>query len=178
MFLQILLSVEFLQDILKTYKSKTEKITKPVLSFLACLICIQLFACSKKNDLNNDKLNISNTDSMKLKIIVGGNLFTAMIFNNATTAAFKTKLPLTINMTDLNGNEKYSDLPYDLPKNASNPGTIQQGDLMLYGSNTLVLFYKTFSTTYKYSPIGRINDPLRLAEALGSDNVKVMFELE
>jgi hypothetical protein len=128
--------------------------------------------------MNNDKLNISNTDSMKLKITVGGNFFTAMILNNATTAAFKTKLPLILNMTDLNGNEKYCDIPDDLPKNASNPGTIQQGDLMLYGSSTLVLFYKPFSTSYNYSPIGRIENPSRLADALGSGNIIVKFELE
>ena len=40
--------------------------------------------------------------------------------NSAT--AFKEKLPMTINMKELNGNEKYFDLPDNLPANASNPG--------------------------------------------------------
>src|SRR4051794_36602026 len=74
----------------------------------------------------NDTLN-----SMKLKITVGTNTFNATVYNNATATAFKTKLPLTINMTELNGNEKYFDLPDNLPANASNPGMIQNGDLML-----------------------------------------------
>jgi hypothetical protein len=51
-------------------------------------------------------------------------------------------------MTDLNANEKYFDLPHPLPVYASNPGTIRAGELMLYGAGTLVLFYKTFSTSY------------------------------
>lgn len=42
-------------------------------------------------------------------------------------------------MSDLNDNEKYIDLPNSLPVNASNPKTIEIGDLMLYGSNTLEL---------------------------------------
>src|SRR5215211_1577238 len=109
---------------------------KPVITLLACLICIQLFACNKNNKMTTSSNNVLNTDSMKLKITVGSNTFSATVYNNATATSFKTQLPLTIKMRELNGNEKYFDLPDNLPTNASNPGTIQTGDLMLYGSNT------------------------------------------
>ena len=84
---------------------------------------------------------------------------------------------MTVKMSDLNGNEKYFDLSGKLPTNASNPGKIQSGDLMIYGSNTLVLFYKTFSTSYSYTRIGRINDTTGLAAAVGSGDVMVTYEL-
>jgi hypothetical protein len=119
-----------------------------------------------------------HTDSAKLKITVGTNVFTATLYNNATVNAFKTRLPLTIQMKELNGNEKYFDLPNNLPANASKPGTIQSGELWLYGSNTLVLFYKTFSTSYSYTPMGRIDDSSGLAAALGSGDVTVTFALQ
>jgi hypothetical protein len=115
---------------------------------------------------------------MKLKITVGTNTFTATLYSNATVTAFKSRLPMTINMRELNGNEKYFDLPDNLPVNASNPGTIQTGDLMLYGSNTLVLFYKSFSTPYSYTQLGRIDNTSGLTAALGTGNVTVKFELE
>jgi hypothetical protein len=118
------------------------------------------------------------TDSAKLKITVGTNTFTATLYSNATVTAFKSRLPMTINMRELNGNEKYFDLPDNLPVNASNPGTIQTGDLMLYGSNTLVLFYKSFSTPYSYTQLGRIDNTSGLTAALGTGNVTVKFELE
>ena len=116
---------------------------KPLFTFLAFLIYIQLFACcNKTTDMTIH--NSSNTDSAKVKITIGSNMFNATVYNNATATALKTKLPLTINMRELNGNEKYFDLPDNLPANASNPGTKQAGDLMLYGSNTLVFFLNHF----------------------------------
>jgi hypothetical protein len=81
-------------------------------------------------------------------------------------------------MSDLNSNEKYFDFASGLPTNAANPGTIQNGDLMLYGSRTLVLFYKSFSTSYRYTKLGRIDNTSGLTAALGSGNVTVTFELE
>jgi hypothetical protein len=122
--------------------------------------------------------NAPITDSMKLKITIGTNTFTATLHNNPTVNAFKSRLPVTINMSELNGNEKYFDLPNHLTANASNPGTIKAGDIMLYGSNTLVLFYKSFSTSYSYTPMGRIDNTTGLTAALGSGNVTVRFELE
>ena len=115
---------------------------------------------------------------MKLNITIGANTFTATLYNNPTVTAFKTRLPLTIKMTELNGNEKYFDLPDNLPAKASNPGTIQTGDLMLYGSNTLVLFYKSFSTSYNYTRLARIDNPSGLAAALGSGNITVKFDVK
>ena len=115
---------------------------------------------------------------MKMKITIGTNTFIATLYNNVTATSLKAKMPLTINMSELNGNEKYFDLRNNLPANASNPGTIQGGDLMLYGSNILVLFYRTFSTSYNYTRIARVDNPSGLATALGSGNATVTFELQ
>ncbi len=87
-------------------------------------------------------------------------------------------LPLTLEMSELNGNEKYFHLPTDLPADAGNPGTIRAGDLMLWTSNSLVLFYKTFRTSYSYTKLGRIHNAAELATAVGSESVTVRFELE
>ena len=153
---------------------------KIISAFLVSLICIQLYACNNNHEVEqtNNSNNHSNTDTTKMKITIGTDIFNATFYNNATAAAFKAKLPMTINMTELNGNEKYYDLSDNLPTNASNPGTIQTGDLMMYGSNTLVLFYKTFSTSYSYTRLGRIDNPSGLAAALGSGNITVKFELQ
>ncbi len=113
-----------------------------------------------------------------INIKVGDKIFPATLLDNATANEFKSMLPLTINMTELNGNEKYFRLSKNLPTNASDPKTIDNGDLMLWGSNTLVIFYRTFSTSYSYTKLGKIDDPTSLAKALGSGNVKVTIEIQ
>lgn len=112
----------------------------------------------------------------KIQIKIGNKTFIATLASSPTTKAFVAQLPLTINMIELNNNEKYADLPKAIPTNASIPSGIQSGDLMLYGSRTLVLFYKGFSTSYSYTKIGKIDDISGLTTALGAGDLKVSFE--
>ena len=118
--------------------------------------------------------SVAKADSVLMK--VGSNFFTATLESNATATAFKALCPTTLSMTELNGNEKYHYLETTLPTNASCPGTIQAGDIMLYGNNCIVVFYKTFATAYNYTKIGHINDVTGLTEALGAGNVSVTFK--
>ncbi len=78
-------------------------------------------------------------------------------------------------MTDVNSNEKAFELTEALPGASANPGTITNGELMLYRSNTIVLFYESFDTSYSYARIGRLDDPVGLAEVLGAGDVTVTF---
>jgi hypothetical protein len=152
---------------------------KTMTFLLSSLFCLQLLACAHENEIQlvKNQSETENKDTMKLIITIGGSSFSATLQNNETASAFIERLPLTLAMSELNNNEKYADLVGSLPTNASNPGTIHNGDLMLYGSNTLVLFYKTFSTSYNYTKIGKIDKPEELQEALGSGNVSFTFEL-
>lgn len=148
---------------------------------LFLLVFPGIMACKMDNPIIPDSTSGStsaDTTGNRLRIRVGRSLFTATLQTNATVAAFKARLPLTIPMRELNGNEKYGQLLPDLPTNAANPGTIKAGDLMLYGSSTLVLFYETFRTSYSYTKLGQIDNPAGLAAALGSGNVTVTFERE
>lgn len=149
------------------------------LLFLAFL-AVSLASCAScsKSTASVESNNNTNPTGSKMKIKIGNNTFTATLYDNATGTAFKSILPLTVNMVELNGNEKYVDLSRTLPTNVSNPGTIQNGDLMLYGPSTLVLFYKTFPTSYSYTRLGRIDDVTGLVAALGTGNVSITFELQ
>jgi hypothetical protein len=106
---------------------------------------------------------------------VGERRFAITLTNNAAARAFAAQLPLTLDMSELNGNEKHAELPKGLPAKASRPGAIRNGDLMLYGTDTLVVFYSTFESSYSYTRLGRVDDPAGLAQALGRRNARVLF---
>ena len=106
---------------------------------------------------------------------VGERRIAITLTDNAAARAFAAQLPLTLDMSELNGNEKHADLPKPLPANASRPGTIRNGDLMLYGADTLVVFYLTFQSSYSYTRLGRVDDPSDLPRALGPRSIRVVF---
>lgn len=136
------------------------------------LLFLQSFMTISANEIKQKDEDMGN----KLTITIGQKEFVATLEENETVKELKKMLPLTLNMNELNGNEKYFDFSQNLPTNSSKPKTIHSGDLMIWGSNTLVLFYKTFSTPYSYTKIGHIDDLNGLEEALGFDEVTIIFE--
>ena len=114
-------------------------------------------------------------EESRMWMTIGEHRFTITLADTEAAREFATLLPLTIDMPDLNGNEKHAELPKSLPTNASRPGTIHNGDLMLYGSRTLVVFYLTFKSSYSYTRLGQVDDPAHLAQALGTGTARITF---
>lgn len=108
-------------------------------------------------------------------LTVSGQSFQAVFYNNKTANALLEKMPMTLNMKELNGNEKYHFFDTEFPVNEKSPGKISAGDIMLYGSDCLVTFYKSHSTSYQYTPVGKIENAAGFAEAVGSGTVTITY---
>lgn len=165
----------------KNYFIGGRKMKKLILSTLVLLVFIT--GCGNKNQNSNiSHINSISNESedggtvtefdANIKININGKSYNAVLDDNDTAAAFAEKLPQSFNMSELNGNEKYIYLNYSLPVNSYDPKQILAGDIMLYGDNCLVIFYKTFSTRYSYTKIGHIEG---LAD-LGNGNITAYFE--
>lgn len=111
----------------------------------------------------------------RIRVIIGEQELTATLEANATSQAFASLLPLRITMKELNGNEKYHYLSDALPASPTEIGTIHAGDVMLYGNDCIVLFYKTFTTSYRYTRIGRLEDTSNLESIVGRGNIAVFM---
>lgn len=146
-----------------------------LLFWIQLIFCLYI-SCKAQNQVSQQNTILMNGNKINIK--VGDKLFSATLLDNPTATAFKALLPLTIKMNELNNNEKFADLSKSLPINPSVPASIQSGDLMMYGSRTLVLFYKGFSTSYSYTKIGKIDDITGLVAALGSGDISVTFAQE
>lgn len=109
-------------------------------------------------------------------ITVNGQKFKAVFYNNKTANAILEKMPMTFTMKELNGNEKYHYFNTEFPTNEKSPGKILSGDIMLYGSDCLVTFYKSHSTSYQYTSVGKIEDASGFAKAVGNGNIKITFK--
>ena len=110
-----------------------------------------------------------------MRIEVNGKTFALELADNATAKAFENLLPMALDMSELNGNEKYHYLMGPLPAKPSRVGRIDKGVVMLFEDSCVVVFYKSFGTPYSYTRIGKVTNPDGLEKALGRGSATVTF---
>lgn len=120
------------------------------------------------NEIKESEIKMNTT----IKININNKTFNAVLEQNETAKQFANMLPQSFNMSELNGNEKYVYLDTTLPTDSFSPKHIKAGDIMLYGNNCLVVFYKSFETSYSYTKIGHIEN----FEDLGNNDITIIFE--
>lgn len=152
---------------------------KIIFCIVVIVFLLVVSGCSLKNNMNNNQNNnidnnIENSNEVinSMKAIINNKEYIITLEDNETAKSFVSMLPQELNMSELNGNEKYIYLDKNLPTNSSNPGRINVGDVMLYGNNCLVIFYKSFDTSYSYTRIGHIDN----LPDLGSESITIKFE--
>lgn len=111
-----------------------------------------------------------------MKMIINHKTFDIELYDNETVEVLYQQLPITITMDELNGNEKYYYFHQSLPTQTQSVDHIKTGDIMLYGNNCLVLFYKDFQTSYQYTKIGHIKDTDGFAELLGMNSIEITLQ--
>ncbi len=152
-----------------------------IISIILILIGLVLIIKSNVKSKNDDKksydiLDKNESEDRSMEIIINNKTYDVLLENNETVKELLEKLPDKVMMTELNGNEKYYYFNTSFKSNPENISLIETGDVMLYGDNCLVIFYKDFKTSYKYTRIGKIKNPIDLEKNLGDKEVEVSFK--
>ena len=141
-----------------------------------------LYGCQQVKEDNPPSSQVENIKQKDkdetMNIIINELTYHVKLYNNTTVAEFIKLLPITLQMKDLHGNEKYKYLDQRLPVHTESVQQIKTGDLMLFQDNCLVLFYKDFQTSYSYTKIGYIENVASLSDQLGKDSIAVRFQKE
>ena len=119
----------------------------------------------------------NQNEEIKINLTINNKTFSATLENNVTTRELISMFPMTLNMSKLNSNEKYNYLDTDLTTNSSRQSRINAGDIKLYGSNCLVVFYESFNTSYSYTNLGTVDDVDSFISELGNGSVTITFDV-
>lgn len=169
---------------------------KRIITFLISLIIIStLVACGKSNNtptLTTDEPSITittpqddnstteedGTANMKLTLKIDGTEVDVLWADNDSVKALKNlaKDGLTINMSKYGGFEQVGSISSTLPSSDTRI-TTNPGDIVLYSSNQIVIFYD--SNTWSYTKLGHINlSKSELIDLLGDEDVVITLSLE
>ncbi|WP_448229937.1 cyclophilin-like fold protein [Pseudoxanthomonas mexicana] len=112
---------------------------------------------------------------MKIRLIVGEQVATATLYDNATARDFASLLPLTLTMADYDTIERVSDLPRKLSTQGAPDGMAPvAGELTHYAPwGNLALFIKPRSYSRSLLPLGKVVEGLPILEQHGPYQLRI-----
>ena len=169
---------------------------KRVLTLLLAIMIIALTSCSKSDNSStqpttdepsttittpsddNQTTKEDETVNMKLTLKIDDMEVDAIWADNDSVKALKNlaKDGLTINMSKYGGFEQVGSLGKSITSSDTRI-TTNPGDIVLYSSNQIVIFYD--SNTWSYTKLGHINlSKSELTDLLGDEDVVITLSLE
>ena len=168
---------------------------KKSIILLIILFLISLTSCGKSNSTptpttdepsttittpsdDNSTTKEDETANMKLTLKINDLEVDVIWADNDSVNALKNlaKDGLTINMSKYGGFEQVGSIGSTLPS-ADTRITTNPGDIVLYSSNQIVIFYD--SNTWSYTKLGHINlSKSELTDLLGDEDVVVTIDLK
>ena len=137
------------------------------------LTSLFLFGCKNNQNINNEEqINIEEDTVMKL--FINNNEVEVSWLNNKSVKELSNLCPLTINMHEYGGFEQTGLIGKTISSSDKRIDVIP-GDIVLYNSNQISVFYN--SSSWSYTKLGHINlSDSELKNLLDKDSV--IFKLE
>lgn len=131
---------------------------KKILITLLLIICLTLVGCNSNNSINNSTSSentiISDVEDKILKLYIDDINIDVTWENNASVNALKEFETITVNMHQCGGFEQVGSIGKTITSNDKQI-TTNPGDIVLYSSNQIVIFFG--SNTWSYTKLGHLN---------------------
>lgn len=168
---------------------------KKILILLLAVTFLVLTSCGKSNSTHtpttdepsttitipsddNSTTKEDETETIKLTLKIDDIEVDVIWADNDSVNALKNlaKDGLTINMSKYGGFEQVGSIGFTLPSSDTRI-TTSPGDIVLYSSNQIVIFYD--SNTWSYTKLGHINlSKSELTDLLGDEDVVITLTLK
>jgi len=117
---------------------------------------------------------VEKPEEGEMRLKIGGTEVPVTWEDNASVAALKEMLPLTVRMSMYGGFEQVGSIGKSLPRSDVQTKT-GPGDIVLYSGNSIVIFYGTNS--WSYTRLGHVDlDVSRMTELLSNGDVTITIE--
>jgi uncharacterized protein YcfL len=151
---------------------------KKILTALLLIISFVLVGCNSSNSINNstsfENTIISDVEDKTLKLYIDDINIDVTWENNASVNALKELETITVNMHQYGGFEQVGSIGKTITSNDKQI-TTNPGDIVLYSSNQIVIFFG--SNTWSYTKLGHLNlNQDELNNILDKSNVILRIE--
>jgi hypothetical protein len=123
--------------------------------------------------------DVKKSDRIKIRLRVNDKIITATMIDSKTTRDFISLLPLTLNMNDLFGREKFGHLPKAISTAGERAHTYEVGEIVYWSPGPDVAIFYRLDGERIPAPgiivIGKIDSGVEAFDVAGS--VKVIIEL-
>lgn len=151
---------------------------KKILTALLLIISFVLVGCNSNNSINNSTSSENtisgDVEDKTLKLYIDDIEIDVTWENNASVNALKELETITVNMHQYGGFEQVGSIGKTITSNDKQI-TTNPGDIVLYSSNQIVIFFG--SNTWSYTKLGHLNlNQDELNNILDKSNVILRIE--
>lgn len=143
------------------------------------LCCTQLMACNHSKSIKTEEDSIPskniNKEYMKLKITIGDNIASAVLYDNPASRDFAALLPLTLELEEYANTEKIANLSKKLNTTNEPKGFDPSvGDICYYAPwGNMCIFYRDFDYSTGLVSLGKITEGMEYFNVKGNVNVTI-----
>jgi len=133
---------------------------KKIIIFSLILLMVLLTSCHQSTNIKREEMiqPIKDKPTGQLVLQLENEKVPIIVSNTKIVNDMSVYIPFDVTFNELNGNEIYAELPFSIDASPERVKEVKAGDVMLFGSSTLVIFYETHRTDYQYTKIGKVSD--------------------